>query len=579
MSLTVSRAKISSEIPTQNQHIGSNNTGFDHVFLNAPSNRPSAVSIEATSSNNNRPTTTRSQTQYDPFQAAISRLRNAPISQNASTLGSSSTRITFPALPPPPDTRPQARPTFRPPPHPDTYRRPSSTSSIPSHFGPQLTMMMANTTSSPASTQHPIPLPATPEMNPFSSLDELEELLGTPSPSSSPPCTACRVSGHLPLDSLATASPSKSGLDLPDFGVFGPHANDGAIPSDHARLPSYPRLVANMLLVSQDIYGTPQLLQTPSLVEASPDLELIAPLYGNRKQHVGTPSMANLTLTPTMASPHTSATGLYDMPGHFGFIESNGGASMFDNSNNGMEDILSLVNTFNNPPAQPTISPSDVYLTPNLYTPGPLLDTPSVGNASPLIDTPGNSNIPLSASAAHHGGGFSNNARKRASPLDHHQALLSPAKRTRSEEMDSDAQMGSGGSGSTPATKKRKHTGTRPGISSTQLLAPGAPPQMKTYLTESSTSRKDVPASYKVKPGENVDPTTINKIVAKRTANRDSARRSRQRKQQAMELAQNEINYLNDRVAQLEHCLRENGIEPPPAPMRSPPQEYEEELE
>lgn len=399
-------------------------------------------------------------------------------------------------------------------------------------------MMMANTTSSPASTQHPIPLPATPEMNPFSSLDELEEL-------------------------LATASPSKSGLDLPDFGVFGPHAND----------------VANMLLVSQDIYGTPQLLQTPSLVEASPDLELIAPLYGNRKQHVGTPSMANLTLTPTMASPHTSATGLYDMPGHFGFIESNGGASMFDNSNNGMEDILSLVNTFNNPPAQPTISPSDVYLTPNLYTPGPLLDTPSVGNASPLIDTPGNSNIPLSASAAHHGGGFSNNARKRASPLDHHQALLSPAKRTRSEEMDSDAQMGSGGSGSTPATKKRKHTGTRPGISSTQLLAPGAPPQMKTYLTESSTSRKDVPASYKVKPGENVDPTTINKIVAKRTANRDSARRSRQRKQQAMELAQNEINYLNDRVAQLEHCLRENGIEPPPAPMRSPPQEYEEELE
>jgi hypothetical protein len=360
-------------------------------------------------------------------------------------------------------------------------------------------------------------------MNNFSSLDELEEL-------------------------LATASPSKSGLDLPDFGVFGPHAND----------------VANMLLTQSDIYGTPQLLQTPSMVEASPDLELIAPLYGNRKHHHGTPSMANLTLTPTMASPHTPATGLYDMPGQFGFFESSGGSSMPYDAN-GIEDILSLVNTFN-APMQSTISPSDVYLTPGLpYTPGQLLDTPSVGTTSPLLDTPGRPDVPLGASSAQGYG----NSRKRASPLDHTKSLGSPAKRNRSEETDADMQ----------ATKKRKHTGTRPGISSTQLLAPGAPPQMKTYLTESSTSRKDVPASYKVKTGDAVDTNVISKIVAKRTANRDSARRSRQRKQQAMELAQGEINYLRERVAQLENFLHEHNIEPPPAPMRSPQQEYEEEFE
>lgn len=385
--------------------------------------------------------------------------------------------------------------------------------------------MASNNNNESPSTQSYIPLPVTPEMNNFSSLDELEEL-------------------------LATASPSKSGFDLPDFGVFGPHAND----------------VANMLLSQSDIYGTPQLLQTPSMVEASPDLELIAPLYGNRKHHHGTPSMANLTLTPTMASPHTIATGLYDMPGQFGFFESSGGSSMpYDT--NGIEDILSLVNTFN-PTMPSTISPSDVYLTPGLpYTPGQLLDTPSVGTTSPLLDTPGRADIPLSASSAQ---GYGN--KKRASPLDHSKSLGTSAKRNRSEETDADMQATS--------AKKRKHTGTRPGISSTQLLAPGAPPQMKTYLTESSTSRKDVPASYKVKTGDApVDTTVISKIVAKRTANRDSARRSRQRKQQAMEIAQNEISYLNDRVAQLERFLIDHGLEPPPAPMRSPQQEYEEDFE
>jgi len=409
-------------------------------------------------------------------------------------------------------------------------------------------MMAIN--SSPAPPQPDIPLAVTPEMNPFSSLDELNELLGTFSQH------IAHVVGHS-SPAAATASPSKSTVDLPDFGVFGVHANECAISSDQFRLPSYKSLVATMLLTQSDGYGTPQLLQTPSLVEASPDLELIAPLYGNRKQHHGTPSMANLTLTPTMASPHTSATGLYDMPGQFGFFERSGGTPMSYDTD-GIENILSLVNTLNLP-QQSTISPSDVYLTPSLsYTPGQFADTPSVGTTSPLLETPGRGpDVPLSASSAQMFG----DPKKRASPFEPTKALGSPIKRNRSEETEGDAQ----------ASKKRKHTGTRPGISSSQLLAPGAPPQPKTYLTESSTSRKDVPASYKLKTGDaTLDNTVLSKIVAKRTANRDSARRSRQRKQQAMELAQNEIAYLTERVTQLEAFCRDHNLEPPQAPMRSP---------
>lgn len=161
------------------------------------------------------------------------------------------------------------------------------------------------------------------------------------------------------------ASPNKGGgLDLPDFGVFGPNASD----------------VANLLLSQPDLLLTPQLLQTPSMVEASPDLELIAPVYSTRKGLQGTPGMApNLTLTPTMASPHTSATGLFEMhiPGNFGFFESEPGPSMPFGSN-GFENILQMVHTFNQPSLPPsTISPSDVFLTPGLtYTPNQLLDTP-----------------------------------------------------------------------------------------------------------------------------------------------------------------------------------------------------------
>jgi hypothetical protein len=371
-----------------------------------------------------------------------------------------------------------------------------------------------------------IPMPPTPQMNNNNSMDELQELFGM-------------------------ASPNKGGaLDLPDFGVFGPNASD----------------VANLLLSQPDLLSTPQLLQTPSMVDASPDLELIAPVYSSRKGLQGTPSMTpNLTLTPTMASPHTSATGLFDyqmsVPGNFGFFESEAGPSF---GSNGFENILQMVHTFNQPPLIPsTISPSDVFLptlTPGLpYTPGQLLDTPSVGTTSPLLETPGRSSVPLVTSAS----ATQSAARKRSSPLS------AKPKRERSEDNDTDGQ----------SSKKRKHTGTRPGISSTQLLPPGAPPQQKTYLTESSTSRKDVPASYKVKAGDLPDDSTLHKIVAKRTANRDSARRSRQRKQQAMENAMDDIRYLTERVSQLEDFCRENGLEPPLAPHRSPRQEVEDDYE
>lgn len=344
-------------------------------------------------------------------------------------------------------------------------------------------------------------------MNKFDAIEELEALFGADSPSRN---------GH---------------IELPDFGVFGPN-------------------VANLILSQSDFMSTPQLNQTPSMVEASPDLELIAPINTSRKGVQSTPNMTpNLAMTPTMASPHTLGAGLIDMTGQFGFIEQPGGTNL--PSETSLSNFLQMFSTMDLPMMPPTVSPADLFtptFTPGQpYTPGPLLDTPSVGGTSPLLETPGRPTVPLIASAGQ--AATSSAQRKRASPLNQ-----TKAKRERSEE-DEDSQ----------SSKRRKHTGTRPGISSAQLLPPGAPPQLKTYLTESSTSRKDVPASYKVKAGEVPDDTIVNKIVAKRTANRDSARRSRQRKQQAMEFAQAQITHFKDRCQQLEEFIREHGLEPPVA--------------
>ncbi|KAG8774846.1 hypothetical protein FRC15_001017, partial [Serendipita sp. 397] len=512
---------------------------LDHVFLNAPHHRPSQ-SVADPSTNINTAAAAaanrsiqRAPIQHDSFQDAITRLRNAPANPQSPSANisyhnghSSLTRVTFPVLPPPPDTRPAARPAFRPPPHPATYRR----TSLPAHFGPMPHPQSPNIQGPhPLSASHlSVPLPHTPEMNSFGSLEEFQEL-------------------------LALASPQKGGeLDLlPDYGVFGPNAAD----------------VASLLLNQPDLTMTPQFHQTPSLVEASPDLDLIAPINASRKGPHGTPSTMAGSLP--LASPRTGPMSLFELPGNFGFFEQDPSAtSALPFGTVGYDNLLHIVGTLN-PPLPPTISPSDTYLstlTPGLYTPTQLLDTPSVGTTSPLLETPAHLNMPLVGSSSAHAAG-----KKHASPLSLTKGVgttTPKAKRDRSEDQD-DVQ----------ASKKRKHTGTRPGISSDHMLAPGDPPQSKTYLTESSTSRKDIPASYKVKAGESPDDITLKKIDAKRTANRDSARRSRQRKQQAMELAQNEINWLAERVNQLEEFVRSHGLEPPVAPFRSPPRlEEDEEL-
>ncbi|KAG8847058.1 hypothetical protein FRB91_000241 [Serendipita sp. 411] len=578
--IDVYRAKISAQTP-QNQPTGSHITGLDHVFLNAPHHRPSQ-SVADPSTNINTAAAAaanrsiqRAPIQHDSFQDAITRLRNAPANPQSPSANisyhnghSSLTRVTFPVLPPPPDTRPAARPAFRPPPHPATYRR----TSLPAHFGPMPHPQSPNIQGPhPLSASHlSVPLPHTPEMNSFGSLEEFQELLGK-QPESPPPCLTRSPLIDSSLSITALASPQKGGeLDLlPDYGVFGPNAADGMHPDiDHTqRLPAYSTLVASLLLNQPDLTMTPQFHQTPSLVEASPDLDLIAPINASRKGPHGTPSTMAGSLP--LASPRTGPMSLFELPGNFGFFEQDPSAtSALPFGTVGYDNLLHIVGTLN-PPLPPTISPSDTYLstlTPGLYTPTQLLDTPSVGTTSPLLETPAHLNMPLVGSSSAHAAG-----KKHASPLSLTKGVgtaTPKAKRDRSEDQD-DVQ----------ASKKRKHTGTRPGISSDHMLAPGDPPQSKTYLTESSTSRKDIPASYKVKAGESPDDITLKKIDAKRTANRDSARRSRQRKQQAMELAQNEINWLAERVNQLEEFVRSHGLEPPVAPFRSPPRlEEDEEL-
>lgn len=192
-----------------------------------------------------------------------------------------------------------------------------------------------------------------------------------------------------------------------------------------------------------------------------------------------------------------------------------------------------------------TVSPYELTAPSAPFTPSTY--TPSLSNPTPQLTTPGPGRAVLAA-AAH----ASSAGRKRTSPLSDNKSL-SRSKRSRSEE-EADQ-----------AAKRRKHTGTRPGINSTQLIAPGAPPQPKTYLTESSTSRKDVPTSYKMKPGDLPDDSALSKIVAKRTANRDSARRSRMRKQAAIEQAQRRNDWYTNRVHQLEEFIRQAGLPVPEA--------------
>lgn len=356
---------------------------------------------------------------------------------------------------------------------------------------------------------------------------------------------------------------SAADRELPDLSLFGP---DGKfIPFPCIKLPPYTtRIVADLLLNQPDLMGTPLINHTPSTVPYSPDMELIAPVQ-TYKDLQGTPQ---LVMTPTMPSPRSLSTGLFppSMPGQFGFFQTD---SSFPNDYGPnmatMDDILGLLTSemTSNLPLPGTVSPADLGFPPP-FTPGQSQDTPSVGATSPLLATPGRSTVPPPSVVVAASSSSASTSRKRTSPLP-------KTKRGRSEEEDMDSQ----------SSKRRKHTGTRPGINAAQLIPPGAPPQSKTYVTESSTSRKDIPASYKLKPGELPSDNVVNKIVAKRTANRDSARRSRQRKQAAMEAAQGQINYLQERVQQLEEFIRLQGIEPP-VPLRvyqSPKEEQDDEFE
>jgi hypothetical protein len=217
----------------------------------------------------------------------------------------------------------------------------------------------------------------------------------------------------------------------------------------------------------------------------------------------------------------------------------------------GFQDLQEILEQLN-ATGPMTVSPRDLQAPPSsTFTSSPF--TPVVPKSTTLLSTPASASAPLSALAAHNAS-TTDSGQKRTSPLSDAKSRL---KRGRSEE---DSELS--------ATKRRKHTGTRPGITSGHLLPPGAPPQQKTYVTESSTSRKDIPASYKLKPGELPDNSAINKIVAKRTANRDSARRSRMRKQAAMEHAVHKVTIMAKRIEQLEDCIRTLGHEPP-APLET----------
>jgi hypothetical protein len=257
--------------------------------------------------------------------------------------------------------------------------------------------------------------------------------------------------------------------------------------------------------------------------------------------------------TPLFAS-EGAQLGLFGIDsGAFGFTQALDPFGSDIMATPGFQDLQEILEQLNGGPAPMTVSPRDLQAPPSsTFTSSPF--TPVVPRPTPLLSTPAGASAPLSATAAHQAS-ITDSAQKRSSSLSDAKSRL---KRARSEE-DADQ----------AAAKRRKHTGTRPGITSTQLLPPGAPPQHKTYVTESSTSRKDVPTSYKLKPGELPDDSALNKIVAKRTANRDSARRSRMRKQAAMEHAMHKVTILAKRIEELEDFIRTLGHEPPAALVES----------
>ena len=351
-----------------------------------------------------------------------------------------------------------------------------------------------------------------------------------------------RLSPHTPAASLTSLSSLDVSKDDPnnflltlDTDCKCPRLTPPRIPRAYPPSPSV-NFAAAML--ANPMPHTPQAQYTPAVVPNSPAIDLMPGIVGPAVRQMPTSLFGS-------EGAHLGLMGIDTGFGYTHALDTFGSDIMTTPGFQDLQEILDQLNAT----GPMTVSPRDLQAPPSsTFTSSPF--TPVVAKPTPLLSTPASLSAPLSATAAHNAS-TTDSGQKRTSPLSDAKSSL---KRGRSEE-----------DGDQSATKRRKHTGTRPGITSGHLLPPGAPPQHKTYVTESSTSRKDVPASYKLKPGELPDNSALNKIVAKRTANRDSARRSRMRKQAAMEHAVQKVTIMGKRIEQLEDFIRALGHEPPAA--------------
>lgn len=132
-----------------------------------------------------------------------------------------------------------------------------------------------------------------------------------------------------------------------------------------------------------------------------------------------------------------------------------------------------------------------------------------------------------------------------------------------------------------PARRKNVPTGTRKNITPESLVSYDAPIQTRQYRLPSTTSRKDLPATFARKrartqgPGEDdggVEPTLSEEdaIKTKRLQNTLAARRSRKRKleyqrelEDAIESERKEKETWRERALVLEALLRDKGHEVP----------------
>lgn len=133
---------------------------------------------------------------------------------------------------------------------------------------------------------------------------------------------------------------------------------------------------------------------------------------------------------------------------------------------------------------------------------------------------------------------------------------------------------------SDPASRPRKSlpTGTRKNVTPETLIPLDAPIQPRKYLTPSSTSRKDLPATFvrkRARTGETddlpPDEHEEDAIASKRLQNTLAARRSRKRKLEYQRQLEDEIASeraaraaLQARVMQLELSLAQAGLPLPP---------------